>query len=219
MACFIFDFDGTLVNSEPLHKEAVAKILERFGQAFREESYMKGLGRGSKAVLKAALEDAGIAVSEEELEALVKEKEAIFLKLAEELLEEVEGATEFIKTLKGRGHKVGIATGYYKAYIERLAHRLPFLNYVDALVTTEGLRPKPHPDVYEKAKSLLGCEEGYAFEDSPAGIRAALRANLKVSAIASTLPKAFYYACFDNLLGVFDNFREVKAFFEEKGLL
>jgi len=218
MACFFFDFDGTLVDSEPLHKEAVARLLARFGKELKEESYMKGLGRGSKAVVRAAFEDAGIPLSEEELERLVEEKEEIFLRLAQEMLEEVEGATEFLRTLKERGHKVAVATGYFREKIEALRHRLPFLRYVDSIVTTEGLRPKPSPDVYERAKEILGCPSGYAFEDSPAGIRSAQGAGLQTFAVASYLPKAFYYACFDGI-EVFSNLREAKEWFEGKGLL
>jgi len=218
MACFIFDFDGTLVDSEPLHRRAAEEVVRALGGSFSEEAYAKGLGRGSRAVLQALLEEAGIELSEEELWELVERKEQLFLQMAQRELREVEGATPFLRELKERGHRVGIATGYFRDKIEALAHRLPFLSYVDVITTTEGLRPKPHPDVYEKAKEALGCEGGFAFEDAPAGIQSALGAGLTAFGMATTLPKACLYATFPQIRA-FSHFHEARGYFREKGLL
>ena len=81
-------------------------------------------------------------------------------------------------------------------------------SWVDCVVSpSDGLRGKPHPDIFLEAARRLDCAAGdcVVFEDAPLGIEAARRANMQAVALTTTLPAAAF-AGYDNLILVAPDF-------------
>ena len=191
IAAVVFDFDGVLVDSEPLHLRAYQEVLEPIGLSLpREKYYASYLGYDDAGVFRAVAEDRRWPIDDERLTALIAEKCRVF----DELLGGGDimypGASECIARLAAEW-PLGIASGAARPEIEaalggrRLDRHFKFI--VAAGETPAG---KPAPDPYQRAATLHGvAPEGcVAIEDSRWGIESAKAAGLWCIAITHTYP-------------------------------
>ena len=96
------------------------------------------------------------------------------------------GAFEFIKFLKEKGIKTGIATSNAKELVNLVGNSLGFLPYIDFIATSEDVpNGKPQPDIYLYVAKNLGIppQNCLVFEDVPNGIRAGNSAGMKTCAV------------------------------------
>ena len=96
------------------------------------------------------------------------------------------GAGEFLKELKRRGIKIGIATSNGREMVVAVLKALQIEEYFDVVTTAcEVAAGKPAPDIYLKVAETLGAapEDCLVFEDVPAGILAGKRAGMEVCAV------------------------------------
>jgi HAD superfamily hydrolase (TIGR01509 family) len=191
----LFDFDGVLVNSEPLHFRAMRDSLLPEGIAIDEEEYARTyLAYDDREATRIALERHGRPYDRERVDAVAGRKAAIF----ERLMAEVPffpGARELVRALAAEV-PLAIASGALRREIETIlaAGRLD-----DAFATIVGAddvsRGKPSPDPYLAAMARLAQRtpdlqpgECLVVEDSVAGIASGLAAGMKVLAVAHTYP-------------------------------
>jgi beta-phosphoglucomutase len=191
IAAIVFDFDGVLVDSEPLHLRAYQEVLEPIGLSLpREKYYASYLGYDDAGVFRAVAEDRRSPMDDRQLHALIEEKCRVF----DELLGGGDimypGAVECIARLAGEW-PLGIASGAARPEIEaalrgrRLDRHFKFI--VAAGETPAG---KPAPDPYARAATLHGVvpEACVAIEDSRWGIESAKAAGLWCIGITHTYP-------------------------------
>lgn len=189
---FIFDNDGVVINSEPLIFEATARIFSAYGIDLKKEDVQKGIGAGSKYVEYPREKYGLVNVSVEEL---MRAREDEFRILASNKLKPFPGFFTLMKLLRKRGIRTALASSaatevvYHNLSLAGIEPRL-FDHIVDS---TRIKNKKPAPDIFLAASDNLGIPpcNCLVIEDAPPGIEAARRAEMKVVALSTTLPKSF----------------------------
>ncbi len=201
LAAVIFDFDGVIVDTEPLHFAAFRDILQAKALAFTWEEYVSVyLGFDDRDVFREAFKRGGRVLSNSELSELMRAKARLFQELAEQ-----KGADPFpgvLPLIKSLAKKVPLAlcSGAVKSDIQPILRRLKLDRAFDAVVTAEDVSAsKPDPASYVLALKRLArafpsggvvAERGVAIEDTPAGIAAAKGAGLRVLALSNSYAPA-----------------------------
>jgi beta-phosphoglucomutase len=186
-AALLFDLDGTLISSDPLHRAVFAEVLAPWGVDVTEDLYTRSIHGRLNAVIFADLAPGGDPV------ALGEAKEAEFRRRLGERADPVAGALALLDRAGAAGVPCAVVTNAPRA---NAAAMLAAIGLADRfpLVIAEGDAPaaKPDPAPYLMAAARLGVAPGacVVFEDSPAGIRAGIAAGARVVGLATSLPVA-----------------------------
>jgi len=193
----IFDFDGTLVDSEENYFEADRILLKKHGLDIDTEFKKQYIGIGAFEMMEDIRTKHSIAAPTDEL---VNEKNEIYLEIASKNTKVFPEVAEFVKYLHDNGYKTAIASGSSKAVISTLLDCIGFAGYFQAVVSSDEVnRGKPEPDVFLEAAERLGVhpEKCLVMEDSVYGVLAAKKAGMKCCAIPYIKDKIddiFYHA-------------------------
>jgi len=191
----VFDFDGVIVDSEPLHFRALRDALLPEGVEITEEEYVRVyLAHDDRAAIQKALEHHVGRADPRWIDRVEARKIGIFAEMLHEI-PVFEGARELVLGL-GAEVPIAIASGARRDEIEAILASLGLCDAFQAIVGAEDAeRTKPDPAPYlEAARRLatrapgLAPAECLAFEDSMPGIAAALGAGLKVVGVAHSYP-------------------------------
>jgi beta-phosphoglucomutase len=198
MDAVIFDFDGVIVDSEPVHWAGFARVLRGEGVELGWEEYRERyLGFDDHDCFAAVLADRGIAAAEAALAALTRAKTAVVQEALASSAVAMPGAVALIDELSAGGVPLAVCSGALRAEIEVATRRAGVRGRFLAVVAAEDVRHgKPDPEGYVLAvarlRSITGAElrpdRCVAIEDSPAGIEAAKAAGLRVLAVAVSYP-------------------------------
>lgn len=191
IAAIVFDFDGVLVDSEPLHLRAYQEILEPLGISLpREEYYARYLGYDDPGVFRALAEARGWSIDDRQIAALIDEKSRT--------LERLLGAADVLYpaaaacvTRLAADWPLGIASGALRSDIETMLRGRGLSQYFRFIVASgDTAASKPAPDPYRQAAALHGVDPStcLAIEDSRWGIESAKTAGLWCIAITNTYP-------------------------------
>ncbi len=191
LEAIVFDFNGVLADDEAVHEELVARVLRKRGIEFDHEEYLREyVGKDDRACYTRAFELRGRSVSNEKVALLAREKTALYLERAGEVML-FPGATELIEQASGSGVRLAIASGTPSEEIEAVLGSHDLFERFAAVVSTVGTGlGKPHPFAYAESARRLGLIASVcvAIEDSPAGIESAHAAGTKCAAVCHTLP-------------------------------
>ena len=191
IAAIVFDFDGVLADSEPLHLRAYQEVIESMGSALpREEYYARYLGYDDVGVFRTLSDDRGWALTDGQIAELIAEKTRTLAQIVAQTDVLYPGATECLVRLSTIW-PLGIASGALKHEIEEILERRSLGGYFRFIVAA-GDTPvsKPAPDPYALASRLHGvkAESCVAIEDSRWGIESAKAAGLWCIGITHTYP-------------------------------
>jgi beta-phosphoglucomutase len=173
----VFDFDGVIVDSEPLHFRALRDALRPEAVLITEEEYLKiYLAYDDRGAIRLALEHHGERVDPERMERIAARKRAAFARAIPEI-PIFDGARELVLSL-GAEVPLAIASGARHEEIETILTSLGLRDAFQAIVGAEDAeRTKPDPAPYLEATRRLaartpglGPAECVAFEDSMPGI-------------------------------------------------
>lgn len=188
----VFDFDGVLADSEPLHLRAYQEVLSGLGIEFtREEYYRDYLGYDDAGVFAALGQVHGWRLDEGRLAALIAEKGRVFDAVIETTDVLYPGAADCVEALAA-AYPIGIASGALRPEIEAILRRARLDAHFRFIVASgDTAASKPAPDPYIRAAALHGRPPAacLAIEDSHWGIQSALAAGLRCIAIATTYPR------------------------------
>ncbi|RTH05489.1 HAD family hydrolase [Thermus scotoductus] len=179
LKALLFDLDGTLADTDPLHLLAWREVLAPYGLEVNEDFYRKRIsGRLNPEIVKDLL-----GLEGEEARRLIEAKEARFRELALNL-KPIPGLEELLEKARARGLTWGVVTN---APRENARHVLKALGLNPPLLVLaeEVGRGKPDPLPYRVALRHLGLtpREALAFEDSPSGVRSAVGAGIPTYAL------------------------------------
>lgn len=185
---FIFDLDGVIVDSTEVHSEVWKRYLQPFGidsTGIRERMH----GRRNDEIVRDLF---GGGLSDEEVHAHGAAKEALYREVMLPQLERrlVPGIREFLA--RHARMPMAVASNAEPANVSAILEAADLRRWFQAVVDGHQVaRPKPWPEVYCKAASLLGVEpeDCIVFEDSAAGVEAARRAGARVVGIGTTCPE------------------------------
>jgi beta-phosphoglucomutase len=191
IAAIVFDFDGVLADSEPLHLRAYQEIIEGMGSALpREEYYARYLGYDDVGVFRTLSDDRGWSLTEGQIADLIAEKTRTLAQIVAQTDVLYPGAAECVARLSTIW-PLGIASGALKHEIKDILERRSLDGYFRFIVAA-GDTPvsKPAPDPYALASRLHGvqAESCVAIEDSRWGIESAKAAGLWCIGITHTYP-------------------------------
>ena len=172
----IFDCDGTLVDSMPVHFVAWHETMERYGISFSEDRFYSLGGVPSDRIVEMLASEQGITL---DVVAVAQEKEQAFLDRIEWLVP-IEAVVEIVR--QNRGIKpIAVASGGFRSIIQKQLLQIAMHDWFDAVVTAEDTaKHKPEPDVFLEAARRLGtaAEHCVVFEDADLGVEAARRAGM-----------------------------------------
>jgi len=172
----IFDCDGTLVDSMPVHFVAWHETMSRYGIAFPEDRFYSLGGMPSDRIIQLLANEQGITL---DAVSVANEKELAFLDRID-LLIPIEAVVAVVR--QNRGVKpIAVASGGFRAIIQKQLEQIAMHDWFDAVVTAEDTaKHKPEPDVFLEAARQLGTlpEHCIVFEDADLGVEAARRAGM-----------------------------------------
>lgn len=177
LKALIFDMDGTLVHSDPVHLQAFVEVLAPEGVNVDEHVYRSTIiGRTNESIFATLLPHRTV----EEHVSFADEKEAAFRRLALDL-KPLDGLVALLDWASARGIKVALVTNAPRLNAEHMLDVLGLTERFPVQITIDQVaRGKPDPLPYLTALERLGvrAEEAVAFEDSPSGMKAAKAAGL-----------------------------------------
>jgi HAD superfamily hydrolase (TIGR01509 family) len=185
----VFDFDGVVVNSEPLYEAAETALFQRYGIRIPDEDwkYFKGL-------------------SEEKLFTFTKERYSITAPISELKVQGLEllkaefakhldympGFLDFLDVIDGQ-YQTGLVTSSSRTLLEWIFRHTPVRNHFSQMIAAEDiLQQKPHPEPYLRMAELLQLPpaEMLVIEDSINGVRSAKGAGAFTIGFLTTLSRA-----------------------------
>lgn len=177
---FIFDMDGVIIDSEPLHFQVDQDTMSHFGVAIRKEDLEEYVGMTNPEMwsgirIKYRLKESVPEIIDYQL----KEKLAA---LSELNVAPIGGIVELIQELHGRAVKIGLASSSPRIFIEAVLNKFGITRFFDCIMSGEEVRNgKPAPDVYVETANLLGvsADRCVVLEDSKHGVAAAKAAGMK----------------------------------------
>ena len=195
-AAVLFDFDGVIVNSEPLHLRAFQQVLAAEHIALTEEQYYSELvGFDDRGAFKRAFElHARVLDPKTFLRVMTRKSEAMRELIHRRAYAPLPGVEEFVRGL-WRDRPLGICSGALREEIELMLEGIALRDCFNVIVAAEDVtRGKPDPQGYlltarmlsEKMKRALKPADCLVVEDAPTVIRSVRSAGFKVLGVATT---------------------------------
>jgi len=183
----IFDCDGTLVDTMPMHYRAWQKIAAKHGLHFPEGRFYALGGVPSRDIAKILASEQGVTLDNL---AVAKEKEAEYLAL----IERVEPIHSIVAIAREHHGKIpmAVASGGSHRVIEQVLTKLGIRHLFDAIVTSEDVvNQKPAPDIFLEAARRIGVEPQFcrAYEDTDLGLQAIRAAGMDAVDVRGMLVK------------------------------
>ena len=173
---YIFDCDGTLADTMPLHFRAWTRTMENLEGQFPEDLFYAWGGKPTDVIVRQLNARFGLSL---DIEKTARQKEDYFLALVSEV-EAIEPVLDFAKSLRGIA-PMAVASGGHHELVDSTLAALGITELFDAVVCAEDYaQGKPAPDPFlEAARRLqVPAHDCVVFEDSPTGIEAAEAAGM-----------------------------------------
>lgn len=193
----IFDFDGVITDTEPVHMEAWLDILEHEGIAFDSAEYHANyLGLNDRDFLDAVGRIHGAKFDDIRKHELIEAKTRRTFELLEHQIPLIDGVADFIEK-NSKDKLLAICSGATRGEIEFILKRLKWEKVFDPIIASDSVvKGKPDPEGYirategliDRADFALLPENVIAIEDSPKGIQAAKAAGLYCIGVGSSFP-------------------------------
>ncbi len=187
---FIFDLDGTLVDSMWIWKQIDIDYLKKYGIELPDDLQHEIEGMSFTETAQYFKDRFDI---NEDIEKIKDEWNGMASYLYEKEIRLKKGVAKLVERLSKRGVSLGIGTSNFRALAESVLHSNGIHGYFDVIRTScEVERGKPSPDIYLKVAEELKTEPSkcLVFEDTYAGILAAKRAGMKACAVYDEHSKA-----------------------------
>ena len=184
---FIFDMDGTIVDSMPFHMQSWLQTLAERGIHISAEE-LERANRGTiDEVIRRIIGD---HLSDAQVDKIADRKEALYREIYRPHRRPVGGLEAFLEAAKRLRIPTALATNAGDENIDFVLDGLGVRSNFQVVVSAKDVRlGKPDPEIYQLAAAQLGIppERCIVFEDSRSGIEAARRAGMKVVAITTSL--------------------------------
>ena len=185
LKALLFDLDGTLADTNPVHRSTWEKFLEPYGYDVTWDFYRENIsGRVGQEMVLDLFPD----LSPEEAQEMSEAKDARFRERAGEL-EALPGLRDFIEKGREKGMKMALVTNAPEENVLAVLGALDLEGAFEAVILADEVGAgKPDSAPYEAALEALDIsnDEALAFEDSPSGIASSVAAGIPTVGIAST---------------------------------
>lgn len=195
-----FDFNGVIIDDEPLQMKAYQEVLGREGMTVSEADYYGSLGMDDLTFVRAAYVRAERELTDEVLGRVIEGKTDAHRRLLEGELPLFPGVVNFIKALK-RQHSLGLVSMARRTEIDYVLERAALTRYFDIIVSAaDATACKPDPSCYNNGLDFLNRRRGEAhiiplrpdeclvIEDSPPGVQSGRAAGMHTLGVTNTVP-------------------------------
>jgi HAD superfamily hydrolase (TIGR01509 family) len=200
LRALILDFDGIIVDSEPIILKLTQAMAAKEGWEVSEEEYYRNyLALDDRGIVEHLYRSHGQAIDPRRTSQLLEEKARAYEQIIKDGLPAMPGAVDFVRQVS-QNYPLAIASGSLRREIEYLLGKLQLRENFQVLATADDCaRSKPDPEVYFKALARLADlpefhaaplqpAECLAIEDAPGGVEAAHAAGLKCLALTHSRP-------------------------------
>lgn len=184
--CVIFDMDGVLADTGPIHYESWVKLTKQIGVKFSKRFFNLTFGQQSISITR---ELVGPKIKQEVVEKWANLKERYYREMVKDGLKPLPGALVLIKVLHARNFKLAVGSSGPPENVDLLLSTLSIKDYFDVIITAAEVKNgKPAPDVFLIAAEKLNIkvDNCLVIEDAPVGITAARKAGMSVIALRTT---------------------------------
>lgn len=198
LKAIIFDCDGVIADTEPIHMAAFGRVLAEEGISLTRDDYFAHyLALDDRGCFTRAFSGEGRSLTPDYLEDVIRRKAEYVEAVMQTDLQLLPGAAEFIQRAAAT-YPIALASGALRAEIETVLNHGGLSHCFRAIVSAEDVqRSKPYPDPFIKALELLNVTSTYpiepreclVIEDSIHGIRAAHQAAMRCLAVSNSYPK------------------------------
>jgi len=195
----LMDFNGVIINDEPLQMQAYQEILKNEGIELTEADYYASLGMDDRTFIAAAHRRAGKEVSAEKNKAINDAKTARWREIVDKEMPIFEGVENFVRKME-KDFALGIVSMAWREEIEYVLNKVGLLGCFSIIVSAEDVENcKPNPECYRKGFNQIDAfrtrsggnpiihADCLVIEDSPPGIAAGKAAGLKTLGITNTV--------------------------------
>jgi len=179
IAALIFDCDGTLADTMPIHYRAWAVMFDRLGIPFSEARFYSLGGMPTSRIFRLLADEHGHIIGDDEIVRLIRAKEALFLETVHDV-KPIAPVFAAAKAHRGR-MPMAVASGGYRHVVTRTLTAIDAHDWFDAVVCAEDtVLHKPEPDVFLEAARRLNVAPArcLVFEDTDLGVEAGRRAGM-----------------------------------------
>jgi HAD superfamily hydrolase (TIGR01509 family) len=173
----IFDCDGTLANTLPVHFQTWSAALQAVGANISKNWYYQYCGTSALEMLKLLKEEFAYQF---DCASVVAERQARYQALIH-TVQEIQAVADIARTHAGKV-PMAVASGGERSVLEATLQAIKLYNYFDTIVSIDDVkRGKPEPDIFLLAAQRLGVapENCVVYEDSEGGLEAARRAGMR----------------------------------------
>ena len=195
------DFNGIVINDEPIQMRIYQELLAGEGVALTDADYYQCLGMDDRTFVEAAYARAGLTAAPNKVLEIVEKKIERWREAVADELPLFPGIENFIKRA-AREFTLGLVSMCNHVEIDHVLETSGLGPYFSIVVSAEDVtEPKPDPECYRTGFNLIDAArtaaghlpmthpECLVIEDSPAGVRAGVAADLQVLGVANTVPE------------------------------
>ena len=201
LKAIVFDFDGVIVDSEPMHFRAFARVIEAMGVTISYEEYLERyIGYDDRDLMRVCLEELSVSSQPPDparMREMIDEKADVFEQILGEGIAMIPGAKSFIDEAAAQ-MPIAISSGASRQDIDLILNKLSMTQRFGTIVSADDVvRSKPNPQTYRLAvENLAGKhpdldlqpDECLAIEDTTAGLESARGAGLMTLGLTTTGP-------------------------------
>jgi beta-phosphoglucomutase len=199
LRALIFDFNGIIVDDEPIHFELFKRVLAEEGIALTEEDYYaRYLGFDDRGAFAAAYREQGRTLDEQLQARLIARKAVYYQNEIRNKVRIFPGIEKLVTALAPK-FLLAVASGALRHEIETILSTAGLLKHFAVIISAEDVNEgKPQPEVFLKALARLNAQvengpriaaaDCLVIEDSKEGIRGARRAGMKCLAVSNSHP-------------------------------
>ncbi|NEQ53010.1 MAG: HAD family phosphatase [Leptolyngbya sp. SIO3F4] len=182
----LFDLDGTLANTDPIHFRVWQTLLAPHGHTVDQTFYDRFIsGRLNPDIVRDLIPQFSV----DEGAVFSADKEAKFRELAVNQLQRMPGLTDFLHHIEHQGYAIALVTNAPRSNAEFMLKTLALCGVFDPVIIADDLpKGKPDPLPYQAALEQLALQsnEALVFEDSPTGVKAAVAAGIPTIGVTSS---------------------------------
>jgi beta-phosphoglucomutase len=193
----VFDFNGIIVDDEPIHFKLFQRVLGEEGITLTEEAYYaRYLGFDDRGAFMAGFRDSERSLTDQKLAELIDRKAAYYQQAIRDHVVIFPGVKTLVYNL-APSVPLAVASGALRHEIATILTTARLLNYFQAVISAEDVEQgKPEPEIFLKVLAKLNAgvsqqiepADCVVIEDSKEGIRGARRAGMKCLAVTNSHP-------------------------------
>lgn len=184
---FIFDLDGTLVDSFEAHYLALRDVFrENFGVEFRRGDFRGLFGKLAPEIIRTFLEEKSVDYGDADFKALSDRKRVLFRDNYVGEVQVIEGVRDFLDRLVDSGMPMAVASNSIRLDVDAILDAAGLTDYFPVTVAVDEVdQPKPDPEMFHKAAGLLGADPNdcVVVDDSVYGVKAGLDSGMETIAV------------------------------------